>query len=117
MSRAIVLSLEDVAVLEVMRLVQAGLVKPGRITPRGAVVHELTPAGVDAFEEFCRQPDAALALEAHGETCPLDEELAAWRERGEEIGHILDAIDVASLPEATQAAIAEVRELLAEDRP
>ncbi len=102
MSRAAVLTLDDVGVLEVMRLIQAGLVRPGRITARGAVVHELTPAGIDAFEDFCRAPDAAGELEAKVDG--LLDEVESLREEHRELEQLRDRMRDAAATLANAAA-------------
>ncbi len=117
-----VLTLDDVAVVEVMRLIQAGLVRPGRITGRGAIVYELTEVGVTAFEDFCAAPDAVSELEAcrDGECrtgSQQAEALKAWQERGEELGHLLDQLEGALSAKAkttTRVILKEMRELLNE---
>ncbi len=124
MTGPVVLSLDEVAVIEVTRLIQAGLLRPGRITQRGAIVHELTPSGIGAFEDFCRAPDAATELAScHEGECPSAEKtgeaLAAWQGRGEDIGHLLDNLETESrkLSPRVRECIKGIRELLNEDSP
>ncbi len=102
MSRAIVLSLEEVGVVEVSRLIQAGLLRPGRITQRGAIVHELTPSGIGAFEDFCRAPDAASELEAA--TDEHRDEAEALREENRDLEQLRDRMRDAAVTLAHAAA-------------
>lgn len=118
-----VLSLDEVAVVEVMRLIQAGLARPGRITNRGAIVYELTEAGVAAFEGFCAAPYAESDLGAcHEGECRTGsqqaEALKAWQERGEEIGHLIAGLEAnlgARAKRKVAILLADIRELLLED--
>lgn len=89
-----VLSLDEVAVVEVMRLIQAGLVRPGRITNRGAVVYELTEVGVAAFEDFCSEPDAAQELESLREDSEVAKDLKSAKELLTEAGTLVGELQL-----------------------
>ncbi len=102
MSRTVALILDDVAVVEVMRLIQAGLLRPGRITQRGAIVHELTPSGIGAFEDFCRAPDAASDLEAA--TDKHRNEVESLREENRDLEQLSDRMRDAAATLANAAA-------------
>lgn len=67
----IVLNLDDIAYADLLKLVTKGALRPGRITPRGAVVYELTADGVRAVEAWAEDPDGDLAY--RGQLCQENE--------------------------------------------
>lgn len=57
MTAPIVLSLGDVAAADILKLVTSGALRPGRITPRGAIVYEPTAAGLAALSAWADDPN------------------------------------------------------------
>jgi len=103
------LTLDDVAVVEVMRLIQAGLVTPGRITPRGAVVHELTPTGVAAFEDFCSDHEAIEVAQAcrDGECLHAAERQSVVEQLSDLRKAVAELVSTIGKPTAKQAPLIE----------
>jgi hypothetical protein len=119
MTRPAVLNLDDVAVVEVMRLIQAGLVRPGRITNRGAVVYELTEVGVSAFEAFCSDQEALdVAATCREGECGHANKAESLKEAMQEALETLDAVE-ASFRKGPSPTLKEklekLRELLSEE--
>ncbi len=114
-----VLTLVDVAVVEVMRLIQAGLVRPGRITGRGAIVYELTEVGVSAFEAFCSDQEALdVAAACREGECGHAHTAESRREAMQDALAKLDEIEASFRKppsDALKERLARLREFLSEE--
>jgi hypothetical protein len=125
----IVLNLDDVAYCDLLTLVTKGALRPGRITPRGAVVYELTADGVAAVEAWAAAADGGLDLRELGEACDAGEcehadnheserELRLEAEQTIVSAHcalldLINALGKARISDAAKAALAKLGEELA----